>query len=76
MAALESCASDKDALVLKLMDALMFDADPELDNVVSTLAATLDQPRFDWLKQTYEQGEDIHQTVWDSARAQMLAEVA
>ena len=75
MDAMESCGSDKDALVKKLTDALMYDGDPGLDDVVSALVTTLDQPRFSWLKRTYEQGEDVRQTIWDSAKAQISDEI-
>lgn len=75
MEALESCSSDKDALVVQLMNALMFDGQSKLDTVVSTLATVLGQSRFGWLKHSYEPGEDVQQTIWDAAKAQMSAEV-
>lgn len=71
---LESFDADKDGLITKLTYALMFDSTPELNDLVATLSETLSQPRFGWLKDSYLQGEDVHQTIWNSAKAEKFRE--
>lgn len=68
---LENFDADKDGLVMKLTNALMFYSKTELDDLVATLLETLSQSRFDWLKDSYQQGEDVQQTIWNSAKAKV-----
>jgi hypothetical protein len=71
---LESFDTDKDGLITKLTNALMFDSTHELDDLVATLSQTLSQPRFDWLRDSYQQGEDVQEAIWNSAKAEASRE--